>query len=149
MNKVCVTLFLAAVVMAVIITPTAVAAASVPNSGFTLVPCGGANQQPCTFDDLLRTVVRIINYLLAVAGMVAAYYIVMAGWNMMSALGNPEKITAAKQGLTNAVIGFVLVFLAFAFVNLALGIMGVTCQWWTKSLTFSGNDNIFTCLFGS
>lgn len=132
----------------ILVSPAFAAPASVPNSNaFTLIPCGGPNQKPCTFDDIFRTLVRLINYLLAVSGIVAAYHIVMAGWNMMSALGNAEKITTAKQGLTHAVMGFALVFLAFAIVNLALGIFGITCEWWTKP--FTGDDNIFKCLYGS
>lgn len=126
-------------VFAVSAVPAA-AATSPQQSGFAIIPCGGVNN-PCTFDDLVKTAIRLINYLFAVAGIIAAYHIVTAGWGMMSALGNAEKLTNARQGLTYAVMGFAIVLLSFAFINLLLGIFGITCEWWRPG-------NLF-CLYGA
>ncbi|MBI4053728.1 MAG: hypothetical protein HY397_00185 [Candidatus Doudnabacteria bacterium] len=99
---------------------------------FSIVPCGGPNQSPCQFDDLIVTAIRLINYLLSASAVVAAWYIVVSGWQMMASTGNAEKLEGAKEGLTRAVVGFAMILLAFAFVNLALGIFGITCQWWVN-----------------
>ena len=106
-------------------------------SGFSLLPCGtSANPRPCQFDDLVLVIVRVINLLLAISAIVAMYYILLAAWSMVSALGNPEKLTSAKNSLTNAVIGFAMILLSFAFVNLLVqGIFGLeNCNWWSDPL---------------
>ena len=59
------------------------AAAGAGRSGFYIVPC----TNNCTFDDLIRGAVRVINLLFAGAAIVATYYILVAGWQMMSSLG--------------------------------------------------------------
>ena len=113
-------------------------------SAFQLVPCGGTGQAACTFTDLLILLVRMINFLLAASGFVAMYFILMAAWSMVTSLGNPEKVKAGKEGLTNAVIGFAIVLLSFAFVNLLVqGIFGIQCDWW-KSPTALWSDS--SCL---
>lgn len=118
-------IFLAILVVFIFVAPLAAYADT-----FSLVPCGGPGQDPCTFDDLIKLGIRLVNLLFSVAAIIAAYHIVMAGWGMMSSMGNSEKLTSAKQGLTHAVIGFAIVLLSFAFVNLLLGILGITCNWW-------------------
>lgn len=103
--------------------------------GFSIVPCGSEGQQPCTFHDMIILIVRIINFLLAASFLVSVYYILMSSWGMMSALGNPEKIANAKDGLTRAVIGFSIVLLSFAFINLLIqGIFQINCNWWEDPL---------------
>jgi hypothetical protein len=99
-------------------------------SGFSLVPCGGEGQNACTFNDLIVILIRLINLLLAAAGIVAIYYVMMAAWDMVSGLGNPEKITKGKTALRHAVVGFAIILLSFAFINLLLGLLGITCPWW-------------------
>ena len=88
------------------------------------VTCGG-DGDPCTFGDLVTMVVRIINYLMAFAGVVAMYYVLVSGFWLITALGNPERIEKAKNGLSNAIVGFAMVALSFVFVNLVVnGILG-------------------------
>ncbi len=74
--------------------------------------------------------IRLINLLFVAAAVFAGYHIVSAGWGMISSLGNAEKLTQAKEGFSRAVIGFAIVLLSFAFINLLLGLMGITCNWW-------------------
>lgn len=109
-----------------------------------LVPCGNAdstdgappvnsdvpNGRPCTIYDIFKLIARITNFLIALAGVFAVFFIVKAGLSMVAAVGDPGKLTAAKHSLLSAVIGFVLVFAAFLLVNtilngsLSLGIKG-------------------------
>lgn len=102
-----------------------------PAQGIVLVPCGrtvyedGSNSgdpstAPCTLDHLIILIVRMINYLTSIAALVAMYFILLAGFTLITALGNPEKIEHGKESLSHAVIGFVIVVLAFVFINLAV-----------------------------
>lgn len=86
--------------------------------GFQIVKCGTtANPTECTIPDLKMTVVRIVNYLLAWAWLVALLFILWAAWNMVISGGDSEKITAARSTLNNAIAGFFLVTIAFILLN--------------------------------
>ncbi len=71
----------------------------------------------CTLTDLFLVVIRIINYLISLAGLVCMLFILWAGWNMITAGGNEEQIASAKQTLSNAVIGFFMVLVAFLLLD--------------------------------
>lgn len=135
------------ILIAAVITflPLPASAATVPgSSGFRIVDCGGVSN-PCTFNDMIRTVVRLINYLMSVAAIVAAYHIVSAGFFMMASMGSPEKLTEKKLAFSHAVIGFAIILLSFAFINLVLGLFGITCEWWTGP--FTGDTSSLKCLY--
>lgn len=118
--------FLAVLAVALLAAPFAAQA-------FSLVPCGTRTTQPCKFIDLIILLVNLINFLLAASGVVAVYYVVMAGWEMVTSLGNTEKITKGKEGVKNAVVGFAMILLSFAFINLLVhGIFSTTCNWWDQ-----------------
>lgn len=94
-------------------------------SAFSLVPCGGTEQSPCQFKDLVILIVRLINYLMTVAAIVAMYHILLSGWNLITAMGNSEKVKNSREGITQAIVGFAIVVLAFVFVNLLVnGLFG-------------------------
>ncbi len=121
-----------AIVFCLILPAEALAQA---NSGFSLVPCGtSVNPNPCQFGDLIVAAVRIINLLLAASGIVAVYYIITAAWGMVSAMGNTEKITSSKEAVSRAIIGFGMILVSFALINLLVqGIFGLSdCNWWSQ-----------------
>lgn len=63
----------------------------------------------------------ILNWVYGLAGLVAAGFIVYGAINYITANGDAGKATAAKQTITNAVIGLVLVLLAAAITNFIAG----------------------------
>ncbi|HVY67401.1 MAG TPA: hypothetical protein VHA30_00675 [Patescibacteria group bacterium] len=90
-----------------------------------LVPCGGytatgAAQPPCTVSDLFLLVAVVTNWLISVAGLYAVFQIVGAGFWLTTTMGNEESITKWKKALTEAVVGFVFVMIAFILVNTAV-----------------------------
>ena len=99
-----------------------------------LVKCGssaglGPNPTPeeiaanqCSIHYLVEVVVNIINYLLAWAWLVALFFVVWAGWEMINAAGNEEAITKAKSALTHAIIGFFLVMASFLLLNFIISV---------------------------
>jgi len=92
-----------------------------------LVNCGGrgetGTQPECGIGDLFLTVIRIIDFLLSWAWLVTIIFIVWAGWGMVTAGGNEEKISIAKSILSNAIIGFFLVMIAFVLLNFIVSIL--------------------------
>lgn len=121
------------------------------------INCGGetrdANNQitsvdQCDFNDLLVTIITVINYLISVAAVVAMYYILLSGFNLITSMGNPDKIQKAKGSISNAVVGFAIVVLAFVFVNLLVnGLLGdpnATRKWWDPKCVYNITGNA-TC----
>lgn len=66
-----------------------------------------------TFPDLLERTIRI---LLSLAGAVAVIFLVIGGYQYLAAQGNEETMERAKKSIQAAVIGIVLIVLAFAIV---------------------------------
>ena len=121
---------------------------------FELVPCGRSGQQPpkdangvtlpykysdfphanCQLQHLFILIIRVINYLISMAAVVAIFFVLNSGFGLVFAMGNAEKIQTNKEAIQNAVVGFAIVMLAFVFVNLLVnGIFGSTStsrNWW-------------------
>ncbi|MDZ4243744.1 MAG: hypothetical protein U1C57_01430 [Candidatus Doudnabacteria bacterium] len=100
---------------------------------------------------MIILIVRLINYLISMAAVVAMYYILLSGFNLVTALGDPEKIKKNKQGVTHAVVGFAIVVLAFVLVNLLVnGIFGkpdAQRNWWSPACLYQ--FNITNCPLGA
>ena len=63
---------------------------------------------------LPHTIARIIRALLTFLGMILLVLILYGGFLWMTAGGNEENVKKARQILTNAFIGLIIVFLAWA-----------------------------------
>ena len=94
-----------------------------------LVPCGGYNEKPCNVYDIFYLIARATNWLIMVAGVYAVYQIVNHGFWLVVTMGNEEAITKHRAGIEQAVVGMVMVFLAFVFVNTAVNLILMSkCQ---------------------
>ena len=87
-----------------------------------LVPCGGykadgTREAPCNLCDVFSIIALATNWLLSAAGIYAVFQIVNAGFWLVISMGNEENITKWKNAITSAVVGFVLVMIAFIIVN--------------------------------
>lgn len=71
--------------------------------------------------DLKDTVVNIINWVLGLLGIVAVIMILWGGFTWLTAAGNEEKVEKAREVISAAVIGLVIILLAWAIVNYVLG----------------------------
>lgn len=76
--------------------------------------------------DLVTTVTRIIQWVLGLLGLIAVIMIIIGGFRWMTAGGNEEKVEAAKKILTAAIIGLIIVLLAWAIVIFATGTLNNT-----------------------
>lgn len=63
--------------------------------------------------NLSDVVSAAVPYLFAIAGMLLLGYLIWGGFNYLTAMGDPKKAAAGKAKITNAIIGFVLIFSAF------------------------------------
>ncbi|OGH64173.1 MAG: hypothetical protein A2821_04130 [Candidatus Magasanikbacteria bacterium RIFCSPHIGHO2_01_FULL_41_23] len=71
-------------------------------------------------DDIRVIAAKIIVVVLGLLGIIVFGLILYAGFLIMTAAGNEEKITQGKKVMTNAVIGFVIIISAFSIVQFVL-----------------------------
>lgn len=55
----------------------------------------------------------ILPYVFAITGILLLIYLLMGGFQLMFAAGDPKKVQGAWGKITNAVIGFVIIFVAY------------------------------------
>jgi len=71
--------------------------------------------------DWRELVVRIISWILILAAVIAFFYLIYAGFTYLTAGGNPDAAKKGQQGIINAVIGIIIIFLAFAIIRAVVG----------------------------
>ncbi len=66
-----------------------------------------------------------INYLFIFAIIFALLILIYSGWLWMTSAGDKQKIASAKQRLTYALVGLIVVFLSFFIINFVTGFFGI------------------------
>ena len=66
--------------------------------------------------DLKTTVINILNLALGLLALVAVVMIIIGGFTWLTAGGNEEKVDKAKKIISAAVIGLIVILLAWAIV---------------------------------
>ncbi|TSC71938.1 MAG: hypothetical protein G01um101438_824 [Parcubacteria group bacterium Gr01-1014_38] len=92
-------------------------------AGGPLVPCVGA--EPCTLEQLKELGRNIFNWLLAIGGAAALLALIVAGIRYLTAVlqgADSSAIAAAKQSIVYAIIGLVVLLMAYVIVNTILNI---------------------------
>ncbi len=81
-------------------------------------------QEPFGTDTLLDVVSTIINLAFAVAGIVAVIYLIIGGFNYVTAGGNPETVEAAKTTIVNAIIGLIVILISYLIIQFVMSQIG-------------------------
>ena len=68
----------------------------------------------------------LVPYIFALAGLALLLILILGGFELMTSAGDPKKMESAKGKLTNAVIGFIIIFIAFWLVQILEVIFGLT-----------------------
>jgi len=71
--------------------------------------------------DLKETVINVINWVLGLLGIIAVIMILVGGFQWMTAAGNEEKVEKAKKVISAAIVGLIIILLAWAIVNFVIG----------------------------
>jgi len=85
------------------------------------------------FNDVIST---IIGFLTVVAGIWFIFLVIIAGYQWLSSGGDKAGVTAAREKLTYAIIGLVVVVAAFAIVSIIGTLMGIDFLTPGKTLEF-------------
>jgi len=122
---------------------------SVANGSAFLRPC--AETGNCGICDIVAQAVTLGKILITGSAGVALVVIVWASIGMINSAGNSDKISMAKKQITGAVIGVILVFVAFQIVSIVIFTLAVpssmkrvdTNEKETEQLSKAGNLSNF------
>jgi len=78
--------------------------------------------------DIRIVIVNIIRIALGVLGVIALSLIIAGGYIWMTAAGNESRILTAKKVILNAVIGLIIIFLAFAITTFVFNVLQRAAQ---------------------
>ena len=67
--------------------------------------------------DLKQTILNIITFVLGLLGLIAVIMILYGGFIWLTAGGNEDKVGSAKKIISAAIIGLIVILLAWAIVN--------------------------------
>lgn len=83
---------------------------------------------PDRFPNLASLVTNALPYIFGIAGIILFVYIVWGGFDFLTSMGDPKKAESGKNKITYAILGFVIIFVAYWIVQLIIYIfkLGVT-----------------------
>jgi len=67
----------------------------------------------------------LLPYLFTGAGLLLLIYLIIGGLQMMTSGGDPKAVESAKGKITGALIGFVIVFVAYWLVQIVASVLGL------------------------
>lgn len=82
----------------------------------------GSKTTGITLGDIVTSTVP---FLFIIAGLILLLYLIWGGFSLMLSRGDPKAVEAAKGRITNAIIGFVIIFIAYWLVQLLGQVFGI------------------------
>ena len=73
-------------------------------------------------------ITALLPYIYAVVGILLLLYLISGGISLMTAAGDPKKTQGAKTKITNAFIGFIIVFVSYWIVIVVGEFLGLDFQ---------------------
>jgi len=68
----------------------------------------------------------LLPYIFAIAGIILFVFLVMGGFGLLTSGGDPEKAKNAQARITSALIGFLIIFLAYWLTQILEVIFGIS-----------------------
>ncbi|HUV71932.1 MAG TPA: hypothetical protein VMW25_02900 [Clostridia bacterium] len=81
--------------------------------------------QPGPASNISAIISRLVEFLFVVAGLLLLFYLIAGGFQLMVSANNEKGVAEAKAKMTNAIIGFLLLFVSFWLVQIIEFIFGV------------------------
>src|SRR3990167_236001 len=67
----------------------------------------------------------LVPYLFVIAGLLLLLYLIFGGFGLLTSRGDPKAVASAKERITFAVVGFVIVFASYWIVQIVGQILGI------------------------
>ena len=93
----------------------------------------GADGQPLTipdevsktFPDIGSIITKLLQYILVIGGIGLLIVILSSGFTLLTSAGDAKAMEKGKKGLTNGIVGFVIIFVAYWLVQIAGIVFGI------------------------
>ena len=109
-----------AIVVGLVVIATAIAVPALAATDFGLTDIQGTGLSTAT--DINQSINTIITWALGFAGAVAVAFIVYGGFRYTTSAGNSDARTKAKDIILYAVIGLIVIIIAFVIVSTVVSI---------------------------
>ncbi|HUS60264.1 MAG TPA: pilin [Nevskiaceae bacterium] len=86
------------------------------------LPGGGEKPRFENIGDIINT---LIPYIFALAGIILLFFIIFGGFELLTSGGDPKKVESAKGKITHAIVGFIIIFVAYWLVQILETIFGI------------------------
>ena len=77
------------------------------------------------FPDIASVIMKIMQYVYVIAGIGLLVVILSAGFTLLTSAGDAKAMEKGKKGLTNGIVGFVIIFVAYWLVQIAGIVFGI------------------------
>lgn len=67
----------------------------------------------------------LLPYVFAIAGLILFAFLIMGGFGLLTSGGNPETVKKAQGKITSALVGFLIIFLAYWLTQILEVIFGI------------------------
>jgi hypothetical protein len=68
---------------------------------------------------------ELLKYVFAATGILLFIYLLFGGFQLLTSAGEPKTVEEAKGKITNAIIGFVIIFIAYWLLQFIQSIFGL------------------------
>lgn len=75
-----------------------------------------------TIGDIISFLLR---YIFTFAGLILFIYLIIGGFGLLTSAGDPKAVESAKGKITNAVVGFFIIFISYWLVQILEIIFGI------------------------
>jgi hypothetical protein len=67
---------------------------------------------------------KALTFVFPIAGLILLTMIILGGFQLLTSAGNPDKIKAGQGKIVSALIGFVVIFLAYWIMEIVQSVLG-------------------------
>lgn len=69
---------------------------------------------------------ELLPYVLVIAGLLMGFFLISGGFELLTSGGDVKKIEAGQKRITKAIIGFLIIFLAYWLAQILETILGIS-----------------------
>jgi amino acid transporter len=106
------------IVVVMIMALPFMALAGVAHADIPQPDCSQLNGVRCDSVDLTGAIIRVLKYVIGIAGLIAVAFLILGGFRYMTSAGNEEMVEKGKKTIINALIGIAVVILSYVIVGL-------------------------------
>jgi len=116
-------IFSLATAIALLFIPLTVNAQNSTTDGLDQLQNASGGQLPTagvdvsTPEGVINVIAQIINWALYLSGAIAVIFVIIGGYRYLTAGGNEEAATKGRKSVINAVVGLIIIILAYVIVN--------------------------------